>query len=925
MAQTTLMESLGAIEAEIAAGQAERALARCQDIQTRYPRALAVQRVLGEAWLALHKPREALGALDRTLAGNPEDVRACCARAIVHQMHGDAPAALAWYRRACDVRPDDQALRATYREMATQIGQPPYRPTRVGLARLYLRGGLFTHAIREWELLLAERPDLLDAQVGLVETLWRAGRPEQADEWARRVLVNAPSCEKALLISAIIAHDAERHDEAERLLQSVSLLDPDHRMAQALFADRLAAGDRALSVLLWGPNAPDPQPPFQPRGPQTPNGQASLQRSGVASGPAAPAASNAQSAPSAQFGRSPQPSASSAPALPTDQGLALGGPAGALPVAGALTQPLPPPPPRTSGLPTSFGNIFKETEGMIWDANDTESVERPAGLNGLNGTNGSYGSDGLGFGYGSHDASARLPPGSPPSDEPTASDTFARSTQFVPPMIAQQSGVMADTEAHMAINWVHWLQAQGARTIASDALGADGALPGATGPLAGRTPLSPPGTSEGSPPGSPSPTPPAVPWAADARPTQPLAPHPNTPSSAPAGRPPQASPFSQPLTRPGSDTAQAPSPPQRAAPTTAGPLWGGAPPRPLADGGAPTTPTAPLPSAPAASLSPALTAGLWGASAQRSGPLPPPSPEALRSMFAQLAPTPPAVDPLGEATREPGRMVIDAASSAASSDGVPSAVVDGAASTANQADVAAEAHADSAPWPAAADALVASDAALQSTPPTAKPSAPTMGATPLVALERGFAASGFEQFDAQPGALAALVADSAPISGALAADSPSTASGSVAPFAPVTEAPTSGGLIVEATSLATAAPPETTGAETTSDVTPEPPAIPAGPDPKDYAARLEQARRKRNEGALDEAFVDYTAVLRNAPDLLPEVMRDLETLSGEESAHPEAHRLLGDARIRQGDYMSALESLNRATALTQAQAQEDDE
>ena len=39
---------------------------------------------------------------------------------------------------------------------------------------------------------------------------------------------------------------------------------------------------------------------------------------------------------------------------------------------------------------------------------------------------------------------------------------------------------------------------------------------------------------------------------------------------------------------------------------------------------------------------------------------------------------------------------------------------------------------------------------------------------------------------------------------------------------------------------------------------------------------------------------------------------------GRRSRHPELHRLLGDARIRQGDYLSALESYNRAVALTNA-------
>ena len=45
--QMSLGESLRTIEAEIAAGRAEAALAQCQEAQTSYPRALSVQRVLG--------------------------------------------------------------------------------------------------------------------------------------------------------------------------------------------------------------------------------------------------------------------------------------------------------------------------------------------------------------------------------------------------------------------------------------------------------------------------------------------------------------------------------------------------------------------------------------------------------------------------------------------------------------------------------------------------------------------------------------------------------------------------------------------------------------------------------------------------------------------------------------------------------------
>jgi tetratricopeptide (TPR) repeat protein len=93
---------------------------------------------------------------------------------------------------------------------------------------------------------------------------------------------------------------------------------------------------------------------------------------------------------------------------------------------------------------------------------------------------------------------------------------------------------------------------------------------------------------------------------------------------------------------------------------------------------------------------------------------------------------------------------------------------------------------------------------------------------------------------------------------------------------------------------------------------------PTGPGPHDYTARLAQARERRESGALDDAIVEYRTVVRNAPELLPDVLADVESCLAERPEHPELHRLLGDARIRQGDYLGALESYNRAVALTQS-------
>lgn len=235
--------------------------------------------------------------------------------------------------------------------------------------------------------------------------------------------------------------------------------------------------------------------------------------------------------------------------------------------------------------------------------------------------------------------------------------------------------------------------------------------------------------------------------------------------------------------------------------------------------------------------------------------------------------------------------------------------------------------------------FVASSAQISISPtPTHSPAPGAMPETEppsvltLEALERGFAASGYQQVALAPGTLAALVgqgesgrqsdqpvetappAEETPLS--LIAD-PSVHNGASRAEA----AQNAGGAaanegVVHAEASASA-PPQEAMPEPLAE--PEATLLPKGPDPKDYAARLELARSKRSAGALDEAFVEYNAVLRNAPDLLDEVMRDLQSLDEDEAQHPEAHRLLGDARIRQGDYMSALESLNRATALSQAQ------
>ncbi len=420
MGQATLSESLRAVEAEIAAGQPEKALESCQQIAVRYPQALAVQRVLGEIYLALRKPREALGALDRALGGNPEDARACCARAIVHQIHGNSEGALAFYRRACDISPDDEVLRSVYRELATSLGQPPYQPSRMGLARLYMRGDLLQHAVREWESLVEEDPDSLEAQVGLAEALWRLGSFAAAGDRCRRIVTNAPSCVKALLLLAVLELDSGDVAEAQRLIRRVAELDPDQRIAQALFADRLAGGDRRLQTMLFG---------------EPTDGAANGRRptSGLASAP------QAERAPGGSRPLGDQAAPRTSPASQPIRADASGG----LPPAPQPPRQMPTAAPRPSVLPTDFHNMFAETEYMLWDRDETEkraALDRrpPAASIPLT-------SDGE----------------SPPINRPP--ERASGSAHLVPPALRDHGFNLEETEARVAINWVNWLQAQGAK------------------------------------------------------------------------------------------------------------------------------------------------------------------------------------------------------------------------------------------------------------------------------------------------------------------------------------------------------------------------------------------------------------------------------------------------------------------------------
>lgn len=181
----------------------------------------------------------------------------------------------------------------------------------------------------------------------------------------------------------------------------------------------------------------------------------------------------------------------------------------------------------------------------------------------------------------------------------------------------------------------------------------------------------------------------------------------------------------------------------------------------------------------------------------------------------------------------------------------------------------------------------------------------------LEELEGTYSGSGFRAVELHPGDLALLAGQNG-VGGGASGDG----AGLDEPRLPVEERGASPRTTAQPSQASPHAIPAAAAAAPTA---PEPEPMPAEREPVGYAERLERARRRRDDGALPEAVNDYRLILKNAPDLLPQVLDDLDELLAAHADQPEVHRLVGDARIRQGDYLSAIEAYNRAVALSQAQ------
>ncbi|HEY76735.1 MAG TPA: tetratricopeptide repeat protein, partial [Thermoflexia bacterium] len=239
MAEITLHEYIRQMKQLIEEGRYDEVVAHGRHILERYPKYLEVYRVLGEAMLEAGQEDQAENMFLRVLSGDPENFVAHAGMSVIYDRRGDLDKALWHMERAFEISPDNPAIRNELRRLyGRKTGVEPGRLdlTQAALARLYARGGHYRRAIEELRALLEEEPDRVDLQVALAEALWKNEQRIQAEELCLDILERLPFCLKANLILGEIYTRTGRK-EGKECLAKAEALDPENRVAAALFGD----------------------------------------------------------------------------------------------------------------------------------------------------------------------------------------------------------------------------------------------------------------------------------------------------------------------------------------------------------------------------------------------------------------------------------------------------------------------------------------------------------------------------------------------------------------------------------------------------------------------------------------------------------------------------------------------------------------
>ena len=251
MAEVELQAYLNEAKELIDTGSHDEAIAICRHILKQYPKYVEAYRVLAEATLEKGEHEEALDLFRRVLSADPESFVAYIGIGIIYEEDDLLDEAIWQFERAFELAPANAEIRRELKRLYTQRdGVEPARLklNRAALGRLYARGGFYAQAIAELRGILEADPDRIDIELALAETFWRDGRQREAAEICQDVLNKLPNCLKADLLLGEIWLKSGQEEEGNTLLRRAESLDPENRVAQALFGDSSPLPARTIKI-----------------------------------------------------------------------------------------------------------------------------------------------------------------------------------------------------------------------------------------------------------------------------------------------------------------------------------------------------------------------------------------------------------------------------------------------------------------------------------------------------------------------------------------------------------------------------------------------------------------------------------------------------------------------------------------------------
>ncbi len=217
------------IESLIDQGHLDEAVAHCQHILKTFPKHLETYRLLGKAYLELHRYPDAVDIFQRVLLAVPDDFVSHLGMSIAFDEQKDLDGALWHMERAFESNPSNGGVQAELRRLYGRrdgLEPPKIRLTRGALAQMYLKGGQYPQAITEIKAVLAEDASRADMKTLQARVYFRAGQKLEATELCTDLLRQYPYCLDANRILAEILPGTSLAQSVELYRKRVQALDP---------------------------------------------------------------------------------------------------------------------------------------------------------------------------------------------------------------------------------------------------------------------------------------------------------------------------------------------------------------------------------------------------------------------------------------------------------------------------------------------------------------------------------------------------------------------------------------------------------------------------------------------------------------------------------------------------------------------------